>query len=143
MGTHSWEMPIDKFMLFLQALYQLPILYNPVQCGAKLSLLLLYRRLAPQLWYKVSVWAVGFVVVGSSVAIMFAAIFACSPVRSAWDLTVPGTCIDRPALYQWTAILGAVTDILVLAVPIPIVVTLQVSLKQKIALVAAFSIGAM
>lgn len=144
MGTHSWEMPITKFMWFLQALYQLPILYNPVQCGAKLALLLLYRRLAPQRWYKATVWTVGFIVVGSSVAIMFAAIFACTPVRAAWDLTiVDPKCIDRPGLYQATAILGAVTDILVLAVPIPIVVTLQVSLKQKIALIAAFCIGGM
>ena len=144
MGTHSWEMPLDKFILFLRALYQLPILYNPVQCGAKLALLLLYRRLAPQMWYQATVWIVGFIVVGSSVAIMFAAIFACSPVRSAWDLTITdGHCIDRPALYQATAILGAVTDLLVLAVPIPIVVTLRVPLKHKIALIAAFSIGGM
>ncbi len=144
MGTHSWEMPLDKFMLFLKALYQLPILYNPVQCGAKLALLLLYRRLAPQPWYKASVWITGFVVVGSSVGIMFAAIFACTPVRSAWDLSITdGHCIDRPALYQATAILGAVTDIMVLAVPIPIVVTLRVSLKQKVALITAFGIGGM
>jgi hypothetical protein len=144
MGTHSWEMPIDKFMMFLQALYQLPILYNPVQCGAKLALLLLYRRLAPQRWYQATVWFVGFVVVGSSVAIMFAAIFACTPVRAAWDLTVvDGKCIDRPGLYQATAILGAITDLMVLAVPIPIVATLQVSMRNKIALISAFSVGGM
>ncbi|KAK4245711.1 hypothetical protein C7999DRAFT_33926 [Corynascus novoguineensis] len=142
MGTHSWEMPLTKFMLFLKALYQLPILYNPVQCGAKLSLLLVYRKLAPRRWYHVSVWLVGVVVVGSSVAVMFAAIFACTPVRSAWDLTITdGTCIDRPALYQATAILGAITDILVLAVPIPITITLQVSLKHKIIVLTAFGIG--
>lgn len=142
LGIHSWEMPIDKFVLFLEVLYQLPILYNPVQCGAKLALLLLYRRLAPQMWYKITVWFVGFVVVGSSVAILFATIFPCNPVRSAWDLTITnGTCIDRPGLYQATAILGAITDLMVLAVPIPIVVTLQISRKQKIVLVAAFSIG--
>lgn len=73
---------------------------------------------------------------------MFAAIFACTPVHSAWDLTITdGTCINRPALYQATAILGAITDILVLAVPIPIIVTLQVSLKHKIIVFSAFGIG--
>jgi hypothetical protein len=145
MGTHSWEMPLDKFVLFLESLYQLPILYNPVQCGAKLALLLLYQRLAPMLWYQMTVWFVGFVVVGSSVAIMFAAIFPCTPVRAAWDLTITAShCIDRPGLYQATAILGAVTDILVLAVPIPVVISLQmVSFKNKVALIAAFCIGGM
>jgi hypothetical protein len=145
MGTHSWEMPLDKFGLFLKALYQLPILYNPVQCGAKLALLLLYQRLAPLLWYQITVWVVGFIVVGSSVAIMFATIFPCTPVRAAWDLTVTASyCIDRPALYQATAILGAITDILVLAVPMPIVISLQViSFKNKVAVIAGFGIGGM
>lgn len=143
MGTHSWEMPVTKFLLFLRALYLLPILYNPVQCGAKLALLLLYRRLAPQLWYQITVYVVMFIVVGSSFAIMFAAIFPCNPVQSAWDISIPGECIDRPALYQATAILGAITDLMVLAVPIPIVVKLHVPLKHKIALIGAFSVGGM
>ncbi|KAK3367556.1 hypothetical protein B0H63DRAFT_83670 [Podospora didyma] len=143
MGTHAWEMPLPKFLLFLQALYQLPILYNPVQCGAKLALLLLYRRLAPQRWFQILVWSVMFVVVGSSVGIMFAAIFPCRPVSAAWDITIAEfTCINRVALYEATAILGAITDVMVLAVPIPIVVTLQIPRRQKIGLVALFSIGA-
>lgn len=141
MGTHSWEMPLDKFLLFLKALYMLPILYNPVQGGAKLALLLVYRRLAPQKWFAILVWTVIFIVVGSSTAIMFATIFPCKPVESAWNIMTPGECIDRPALYQATAILGAITDLMVLAVPIPVVITLQIAPKQKIALIAAFSIG--
>lgn len=137
-------MPLPKFLLFVEALYQLPILYNPVQCGAKLALLLLYRRLAPMRWFQMLVWAVGFVVVGSSVAIMFTTIFPCRPVAAAWDLTIENpTCVDRPAVYKATAILGAVTDALVLAVPIPIVLTLHVSRRQKIGLVLIFSIGTM
>ncbi|KAL6363125.1 hypothetical protein LRP88_02531 [Fusarium phalaenopsidis] len=69
MGTHGWEMPITKFAMFVRALYLLPILYNPVQCGAKMALLLVYRRLAPQMWFRISVWFTTFVVIGSSLAI--------------------------------------------------------------------------
>lgn len=143
MGAHAWEMPITKFMRFTRALYLLPILYNPVQCGAKLCLLLLYRRLAPQRWFQCMVWAVVFVVVGSSVAILFATVFPCRPVAGAWDLSLsPITkCIDRPAVYQATAVLGAVTDLLVLAVPMPIVVGVRLPRRQKIGLIALFSIG--
>ncbi|KAK4184089.1 hypothetical protein QBC35DRAFT_541191 [Podospora australis] len=140
-GTHSWEMPLTKFIYFLKALYLLPILYNPVQGGAKLALLLVYRRLAPQKWFLILVWTVIFIVVGSSTAILFAAIFPCKPVEFAWNIMIPGECIDRPKLYQATAILGAITDLMVLAVPIPVVVTLQIPRKQKIALIAAFSVG--
>jgi len=135
-------MPITKFMIFAQSLYQLPILYNPVQCGAKMALLLLYQRLAPLRWFQVSVWTVMFIVCGSSIAILFAATFPCTPVRAGWDISITDAkCINRQALYQWTAILGAITDILVLAVPIPIVVTLRIHWRQKAAVIAALCIG--
>ncbi|KAG9252673.1 uncharacterized protein F5Z01DRAFT_222132 [Emericellopsis atlantica] len=142
MGTHGWEMPITKFALFVRALYLLPILYNPVQCGAKMALLLVYRRLAPQKWFHVAVWFTGFVVVGSSVAITFVTIFPCRPTQAAWDMTITDSeCIDRNAVYKATAALGAVTDTMVLAVPIPVVIPLQISMRQKIGLIAFFGIG--
>ncbi|KAJ4014006.1 hypothetical protein NW766_006256 [Fusarium irregulare] len=142
MGTHGWEMPITKFALFARALYLLPILYNPVQCGAKLALLLVYRRLAPLKWFQILIWITGFVVVGSSVAITFVTIFPCRPVRAGWDITITDAkCIDRPAVYQATAILGAITDAMVLAIPIPVVVPLKISWRQKVGLLCFFCIG--
>ncbi|KAF9773781.1 hypothetical protein IL306_008350 [Fusarium sp. DS 682] len=142
MGTHAWEMPITKFALFARALYLLPILYNPVQCGAKMSLLLVYRRLAPQKWFHFVIWGVSFMVIGSSIAITFTTIFPCKPVKAAWDITITNKeCIDREAVYEATAILGAITDAMVLAVPIPVVVPLQISKRQKIGLICFFAVG--
>ncbi|CAG7555849.1 unnamed protein product [Fusarium equiseti] len=142
MGTHGWEMPITKFALFARALYLLPILYNPVQCGAKLALLLVYRRLAPLKWFQILIWITGFVVVGSSVAITFVTIFPCRPVRAGWDITITDAkCIDRPAVYQATAILGAITDAMVLAIPLPVVIRLKISWRQKVGLLCFFCIG--
>jgi hypothetical protein len=142
MGAHGWEMPMTKFALFVRALYLLPILYNPVQCGAKMALLLVYRRIAPQKWFHVAVWCTGFVVVGSSVAITFVTLFPCRPTRAAWDMAVPDAqCIDRNAVYKATAALGAITDAMVLAVPIPVVLPLQIPARQKIGLIAFFGIG--
>ncbi|KAG5805984.1 hypothetical protein H9Q74_009999 [Fusarium xylarioides] len=142
MGTHGWEMPITKFAQFARALYLLPILYNPVQCGAKMALLLVYRRLAPQKWFHFTIWATSFVEIGSSIAITFTTIFPCKPVRAGWDITITDKkCIDRPAVYQATAIMGAITDAMVLAVPIPVVIPLQISRRQKIGLICFFGVG--
>ncbi|KXJ90075.1 hypothetical protein Micbo1qcDRAFT_189222 [Microdochium bolleyi] len=142
MGTHVWEMPLQKFGMFLTALYQLPVLYNPVQCGTKMSLLLVYNRLTPELWFRYPVWFTMFVVVASNVILQFVTIFPCSPVAAAWDLTITDfTCMDRPAIYKATAILGAATDVLVLAVPMPLVWRLQMPRRQKMGLAALFSVG--
>ncbi|KAF5025128.1 hypothetical protein F66182_2829 [Fusarium sp. NRRL 66182] len=142
MGTHAWEMPLTKFADFALTLYLLPILYNPVQGGAKMALLLVYRRLAPQKWFHATVWFTGFVVVGSSFALTFVTIFPCRPIRAGWDITVANaTCVDRPAIYKATAALGAATDFMVLAIPIPVVIPLKISRRQKVGLICFFSVG--
>ncbi|KAF4120275.1 hypothetical protein GMORB2_3076 [Geosmithia morbida] len=142
MGTHAWEMSLPKFSSFARALYLLPILYNPVQCGAKMALLVVYRRLAPQRWFHYSLWFTICIVIGSSLAITFVTIFPCKPIRGAWDVTITDVkCINREAVYKATAALGAVTDAMVLAVPIPIVVPLRIPRRQKIGLLFFFSLG--
>ena len=143
MGTHAWEMPLTKFMKFARALYLLPIIYTPVQAGAKMALLLLYRRLAPQRWFQYMNWAVIGTILSSSTALLFITIFPCRPVSGAWDLTLAATtvCIDRPSIYKTTAIFGAVTDLMVLAVPLPIVINLQIPRRQKIGVICYFSLG--
>lgn len=143
-GVHAWEMPIPKFVAFARALYLLPIIYNPIQCGAKMALLLVYRRLAPAKWFQWLVRFTMFVTVGSSVAITFGTIFPCKPTKASWDPTIlDAKCIDRNALYKATAALGAITDAMVLAVPIPVVIPLQIPRRQKIGLLAFFGVGGM
>lgn len=67
---------------------------------------------------------------------------ACKPVRTGWDITVADPkCIDRPAVYQVAAILGAITDTMVLAIPIPVVIRLKISWRQKVGLLCFFCIG--
>lgn len=85
-----------------------------------------------------------FVVAGSSIGIFFASVFPCTPLHKAWDLTLAadvGSCIDRPAMFQATAGLGVATDVIILCIPIPMVVRLQLSFKKKMALLGLFSIG--
>lgn len=141
-GVHGWEIPFSNFVLFLQAAYLLAILYNPVQFGTKMALLLVYRRLTPSYWFQVTVWITGFAVIGSSVATIFATIFPCKPVRAAWDLSITdGKCIDRNAVYKANAALSAITDVMVLAVSIPVVIPLQMQLKQKVGVICFFGLG--
>lgn len=97
-----------------------------------------------QHWYRWTVYVTMFVVAGSSIGIFFASVFPCTPFRKSWDITMPadvGSCIDRPAMFQATAGLGVATDVIILAIPIPMVVGLQLSMKKKVALLLLFAIG--
>lgn len=52
-----------------------------------------------------------------------------------------GSCIDRSAMFQATAGLGVATDVIMIAIPIPMVLGLQLSAKKKAALLCLFGIG--
>lgn len=123
---------------YVQALiYVFPTLLS------KLCLLIFYIKLQNRrLWYQLAVWGTIFVTVGSNLGILFSVAFACKPISMAYDITVTeGTCIDRAAVFKATAAFGIITDILIFMIPIPMVITLQLSLRKKLGLVFMFTIG--
>ncbi|KAL1978397.1 hypothetical protein VTN31DRAFT_1256 [Thermomyces dupontii] len=144
LGVHAWEIPLQKFKLFvLLDLYVNPIIYAPPTALAKLVLLMFYLKLGNQSEiFRWSVFFVTFVNVGSNIGILFSAIFGCNPIRKGWDITVTdGTCINQPALYKATAALGFITDALIISLPVPMVLKLQMSRSRKFVVLFMFSIG--
>lgn len=145
LGIHMWELPVPRFERFLFLIYLAPILYAPCQILAKVSLLIFYHRLSPVRGFKLAVNFTIFVVVFYNTAIMFALIFSCWPVQKNFDLSIPkevGACnVNLPQVYIATCIMGIITDLMVLMLPLPTVLRLQVSRAQKIGLVFIFSIG--
>ena len=82
--------------------------------------------------------------VGYTISIFFSLIFACNPIAKSWDVTIlEGSCVDRPALYIATAVLGVATDVILLALPIPMVLGLQMPKMQKVGLLFMFAIGSL
>ncbi|KAH7128055.1 hypothetical protein B0J13DRAFT_453815 [Dactylonectria estremocensis] len=146
MGVHAWEIPFDKFQTAIfWATYINSIVYTVPTCLSKIVILLFLLELSgSQNWYRWTVFASMGIVAGTGIGIFFASVFPCTPFRKSWDLAIPadeGSCIDRPAMFQATAGLGVATDIIMIAIPIPMVVALQLSAKKKAALLCLFSIG--
>jgi hypothetical protein len=111
---------------------------------AKVSLLIVYLRLSPQTWFKISVSATLLFIAGYTIGMLFALIFACDPISMSYDITVvSGTCINRPSLYIATAVVNIMSDIALFCLPLPFVVKLQVPRRQKLGLVLFFLLGSM
>ncbi|KAH7041603.1 uncharacterized protein B0I36DRAFT_205490, partial [Microdochium trichocladiopsis] len=143
MGVHAWEIPIQKYSQFSLLVMISSAVYAPGTCFAKLSLLCFYYRLTAIRWFRLSTLFMVFFVVGGYLGIFFSLIFGCNPVQKTWDVTVQGTCINTAALYIATAVLGVVSDLLLLAMPIPIVLGLQLRTFQKAGIILLFVIGSM
>jgi hypothetical protein len=83
-------------------------------------------------------------VLGYSIATIFALIFPCKPIAKAWDVTITdGSCINRGAIYIFQAVTNIVTDVLLLLLPIPMVWRLHMPMQQKVGLVFIFIVGSL
>jgi hypothetical protein len=126
----------------IQGIFAAGIVYVPSLALAKASLIILYYRIVgQQRLYRFALYAIAAVVVGYSIAITFALIFACQPIAKAWNGAIEGSCIDQNGLYAATAVTNTVTDVALIVVPIPVVVSLHMPLIQKIGLFFMFVIG--
>ena len=108
---------------------------------AKTSLALFYIQLSPQTWWRWCSFGLLFLLAGYNGAIFFTILVDCRPFKRNWDLTIAGSCIDRPTLYVVTAALGIASDVVLLIMPIPMILRLQMPPQQKAGLIAFFAIG--
>lgn len=112
----------------------------------KLSILLFYRRLFQQ---KITTtrWCICRSTLCAACAVFdivsfFGGAFQCTPVAYLWDKSISGgTCVDFIAFARFTSIFNIVTDVLILAVSVPIVRQLQMERSKKIDVLGLFLLG--
>lgn len=110
--------------------------------ATKTAILLLYIRMAaahPFLRY--ASYGTLTIVNLAGIVLTFLNIFQCRPIRSAFD-DQEGTCIDVVSLYLASAPINVLTDLAILLLPLPILTRLRMEFRQKVALVATFTVGA-
>ena len=112
----------------------------------KMSVLLLYRRIFVGRTFNhyslvmcgvIALWALGF---------FFAVAFSCGTnLANFWTSaqTIEQYCVNTNALYLGFAISDVLTDILILAIPIPIVWKLHMSVENKVGLTCIFLLGSL
>ena len=109
-----------------------------------MSLLLIFRRISNAKGHRLAIHAVMMVVTGYSIALIAVLIFQCNPIPRAWDVSiVTGRCVNRPAVYVFTASINIATDFAILILPVPIVLSLKLPLTQKIGLGVMFAVGSL
>ncbi|KAK0616663.1 hypothetical protein B0T14DRAFT_588881 [Immersiella caudata] len=145
-GVHVWQLPKTptdpKTNLIVN--YIVVMLYNPQLALVKSSVLFFMLRLGRhQSTLRRIIQVLNWSNIALLVAVLFASIFTCVPVHKYWDRSIPGHCNNEPLQYLITSGLTILTDILVLAIPVHIVIGLQVARKLKIMLICVLCSGVM
>ncbi|KAF7558290.1 hypothetical protein G7Z17_g65 [Cylindrodendrum hubeiense] len=88
--------------------------------------------------FRIHLWIAGCLVAGWIISALVSTVFQCSPIEKAWNTSLPGTCINTYVWYLTTAVLSCVIDCYILLLPVPMIWGLNISLRRRIYLLAAF-----
>lgn len=108
----------------------------------KFSILQLYGSIFVLKRFHMCLWAVATFVAGWMISATGVSIGQCTPIASGWDHTIPGGyCVNYGLLVLVSGVFNVVTDLVILAMPIPLVLRLQISKQKKYLLIFTFAIG--
>ncbi|KAI9804374.1 MAG: hypothetical protein M1826_004870 [Phylliscum demangeonii] len=109
--------------------------------AAKISILLLYRRINPNANFRRAVHLVMAFCVAYSVAAIATVIFQCSPRRRYWIKALPGSCINTLTFYKISGTINMLSDIAIFLLPLPMVWKVRLPRRQKLAIIGVLAIG--
>ncbi|EME82988.1 uncharacterized protein MYCFIDRAFT_80561 [Pseudocercospora fijiensis CIRAD86] len=152
LGQDDYRIGVANVNEFLKEFYAAELLYNYVIIFTKISIILLYIR---TWWdssrdnhrpFRVVCWCLVAVLVATVTAVGFAEIFQCTPVSYTWNQVLPGqeregTCISRRSIFYAFGALNICYDVIVLFLPVPLLLTLQIPVIKRIGVSSVFLVG--
>lgn len=118
---------------------------SPIGFGlVKASIIVLYkgifRNVRPFRWAaNVMLGLLG----GWSLSFFFANLFICYPVTALIEPFYDNKCVDRAAVFLSTLVTDLIFDVLILAMPVPLVLRLHLPLRDRLGVLGMFLLGAM
>lgn len=117
---------------------------NPALMATKSSILIFYLRLSrnTQQVLRIASWAVLGVVNVAGVVLTLLNIFQCRPIQAAFDRYQGEVqCVPLLTEFICSAPVNVVTDLAILALPLPVLTGMRLPFRQKLILVFTFTLG--
>ncbi|KAF2476573.1 uncharacterized protein BDR25DRAFT_375541 [Lindgomyces ingoldianus] len=144
-NRHIYDVPFTKIAATLQIAMAAKVIFTAAATFTRLSLLCFYYRLVHDSSKKIFTWAVHANVafqVAIFISFVCLSIFQCNPVRNYWIFGAPAnTCLDEGKVTLAAGIINCVADVFCTLLPIPMVISLQMPRRQRMAVIVLFSLG--
>ncbi|KFY54478.1 hypothetical protein V497_07680 [Pseudogymnoascus sp. VKM F-4516 (FW-969)] len=122
-GRHLWEVTGLQMANYLDNLIAMVTTYIWAPALTKISFLILLHRLNPIPWFRISLYALGTMILIYTLTINLVIAYPCSPLKPD-----TGDCLNDCGL--WQAILNIITDFLSILLPIRMVLSLKLPTKE-------------
>ena len=112
--------------------------------ATKSSILVFYLSLAKNRRpFQLAIWTTQVVVNVAGLAFTLILLFQCNPISSIFINPIPAdtSCIDLTSLYLSSSPVNIITDVAILFLPMPVLGSLRLPKKQKIAVFVTMSFG--
>ncbi|OBS22798.1 hypothetical protein FPOA_09124 [Fusarium poae] len=145
-GQDIWQVNAEDLSHALKLFYIDCPFYSLLMGMTKVTIILFYIRLCHVYTRFCQVcWAIIVMVCLNTVIFMFLNIFQCAPIHWNWNRfsgnDVDFKCMDLNKL-QWSInITNIIFDVVVLALPIPLVWRMRSTFRRKLAIIFMFSLG--
>ena len=120
------------------------MLYSPAIFLAKLSILLMYRRLFDTAGTGKTHYLI-HILIWANLAFYFpylgATVFQCVPRARIWDPTLKGGCVNLQAAFIAASAINVVSDFSILLLPLQRISKLKITIRRKIGVLAIFAVG--
>lgn len=128
---------------YLKLSFITSILYFSMISAIKISILLMYRRIfSVDASFRLQSLLIGIVVSIFWLATTIATLTNCIPLKYSWiGLSNPAHCFNYNIFWMVTGALEVVIDTIILALPVRIVLGLQLSRKRRVLLLLIFLLG--
>jgi hypothetical protein len=141
-GMHKKDLKPAELQLALKQFFVAQSPYKITVGLNKVAIILLYLRIFITPSFRI---AAGYVVlpiiVGWTIASVGATIGQCVPIQGAWNKNLNAKCIDSDVFWVAYAVGNIITDVMVLALPIPSILSLKLRPRDKVLLCGIFLLG--
>ncbi|KAH6715560.1 hypothetical protein BKA61DRAFT_575001 [Leptodontidium sp. MPI-SDFR-AT-0119] len=144
-GQHTYWLLTRQVERALRFFYISELLYLCAITFTKLSLLLFFRRIFPGTSFRIATVCVGVFIIASNISLFMALAFQCIPVHGVWTNWMykvpPIKCINVFAAVYVAAGMSIMHDIMILSMPIPTLMGLNLGMRKKANLMVMFGVG--
>ncbi|KAK7722958.1 hypothetical protein SLS57_004814 [Botryosphaeria dothidea] len=143
LGKHVWEVSDMEQMDLSKYLYVSVIFYNGAVGLVKISILLQYIRVFATKKMQTACRIVLTLNSMFTIETVIISVFDCTPIPFFWDKTIKGGhCVDFGAMWFSHASVNIAFDLIIVILPMPVINSLKLPRRQKIALMGIFALGA-
>ncbi|KAI1394875.1 hypothetical protein F4819DRAFT_229438 [Hypoxylon fuscum] len=127
--------------LFLQHLIAIQVFWAVTLGLCRISIIHLFTKIFVVNRFILIARATYVLIILWALAAIFSAFLICQPFEYNWNKTIDGTCGNSMVSWIVTGVLNMISDLIILIMPMPYLMGLELALPKRLVLTATFGIG--